>query len=418
MSADRFEDCSMALQRSKYSIDPFGPAVVRATGTRYTSPKPQKLRRKAGNLGMRTTVALLALGLVGMSLEAQVSKAPFGTTKDGKVVEIYTLKDAALEVKIITFGARIQSVFAPDQHGKVADVVLGQKDLAGYVNDGGTYFGAIVGRYGNRIAKGQFTIDGKTYHTPINNNGQSLHGGTDGFSGRVWTAKIIPEGVEMSLVSPDGDQGYPGELTAHVRYTLHGHALQIAYSATTTKPTVLNLTNHAYFNLGGEGNGTILNHKVHIDADRYTPVDSVLIPTGNLPSVAGTPFDFRTPHTIGERIEATNDQLKIAGGYDHNWVLNGKLGVLHLAGEVTDPASGRTLTVTTTEPGVQFYTGNFIKDGTLTGPGGAKYVRRGGFCLETQHFPDSPNHPAFPSTLLKPGQTFQSTTVFTFGVTK
>ncbi|AFL88372.1 galactose mutarotase-like enzyme [Terriglobus roseus DSM 18391] len=367
---------------------------------------------------MKHAIALLALGLVGMSLEAQVTKAAFGTTKDGKAVDIYTLKDASLEVKIITYGARIQSVLAPDSHGKVGNVVLGAANLDGYVNDGGTYFGAVVGRYGNRIAKGQFTIDGKTFHVPINNNGQSLHGGTDGFSARVWTAKVIPEGVEMTLVSPDGDQGYPGELTAHVRYTLKGHALQIAYSATTTKATVLNLTNHSYFNLGGEGNGTIVNHKVQIDADRYTPVDSVLIPTGDLPPVAGTPFDFRTPHTIGERVDTKNDQLKLGGGYDHNWVLNGKSGVLRTAAVVSEPTSGRTLTVSTTEPGVQFYTGNSMKDGVNTGTGGAKYVRRGGFCLETQHFPDSPNHPAFPSTLLKPGQTFHSMTVFTFGVTK
>ncbi|SEB40287.1 aldose epimerase family protein [Terriglobus roseus] len=367
---------------------------------------------------MKHAIALLALGLMGMSLEAQVSKASFGSTKDGKAVDIYTLKDASLEVKIITYGARIQSILAPDSHGKTADVVLGSANLDGYVNDGGTYFGAVVGRYGNRIAKGQFTIDGKTYHVPINNNGQSLHGGTDGFSARVWTAKIIPEGVEMTLVSPDGDQGYPGELTAHVRYTLQGHALKIAYSATTTKSTVLNLTNHSYFNLGGEGNGTIVNHKIQIDADRYTPVDSVLIPTGDLPPVAGTPFDFRTPHVIGERIDLKNDQLKLGGGYDHNWVLNGKAGVLHTAAVVSDPGSGRTLTVSTTEPGVQFYTGNSMKDGVNTGTGGMKYVRRGGFCLETQHFPDSPNHPAFPTTLLKPGQTFQSMTVFTFGVTK
>jgi aldose 1-epimerase len=367
---------------------------------------------------MTKMIALLACGLVGLSLEAQVKKAPFGVTKDGKTVEMYTLKDADLEVKIITFGARIQSVLAPDKHGEVSDVILGQKDLSGYVSDGGTYFGAVVGRYGNRIAKGQFIIDGKTYHVPINNNGQSLHGGTDGFSDRVWTAKIIPEGVEMSLVSPDGDQGYPGQLIANVRYTLHGQALKISYSATTTKPTVLNLTNHSYFNLAGEGNGTILNHMIKIAADRYTPVDAVLIPTGELPPVAGTPFDFRTPHAMGERIEVADDQLKITGGYDHNWVLNGKMGVLHPAAEVIDPASGRTLTVTTTEPGVQFYTGNFIKDGLMTGPGGAKYLRRGGFCLETQHFPDSPNHSAFPSTLLKPGQVFHSTTVFTFGVTK
>jgi aldose 1-epimerase len=360
--------------------------------------------------------ALLAVGLVAMSMQGEVTKASFGTTKDGKAVELYTLKDADLEVKVMTFGARIQSIVAPDRNGQKADIVLGHPDLAGYEADKSTYFGAVVGRYGNRIAKGQFTINGKTYQVPVNNNGQSLHGGTDGFDQRVWTAKLIPNGVEMTLVSPDGDQGFPGTLTAHVRYTLTGHDLRLEYSATTDQPTVTNLTNHTYFNLAGEGSGTILNETIMINADHYTPVDSVLIPTGDLPSVAGTPFDFRTPHAIGERIEAANEQLKIAGGYDHNWVLNGPSGTMKLAAKVVDPVSGRTLTVSTTQPGVQFYTGNFIVDGAITGTGGRKYVRRGAFCLETQHYPDSPNHPAFPTTLLKPGETMHSTTVFSLGV--
>ncbi len=353
-----------------------------------------------------------------MTAHAQVSKTSFGATPDGKAVDIYTLKSTAITAKVITYGARLQSVVAPDKSGKEADVVLGHPDLADYLADRSTYFGAVVGRYGNRIAKGEFTVDGQTYHVPVNNNGQSLHGGTDGFDNRVWDAKEIPMGVEMTLVSPDGDQGYPGQLTAYVRYTLRGHDLHIQYSATTTKPTVLNLTNHAYFNLAGEGNGTILNQQITINADRYTPVSDVLIPTGDLPPVAGTPFDFRTPHAIGERIGATNDQLKIAGGYDHNWVLNGQNGTMKLAAKVVDPDSGRTLTVTTTEPGVQFYTGNFIKDGELTGTGGQKYAYRGGLCLETQHFPDSPNHPKFPTTLLQPGKTMRSETVFSFGVQK
>jgi aldose 1-epimerase len=363
---------------------------------------------------MKMAIALLALGTIAMTSEAQVSHSAFGKDKTGHDVTMYTLKSPELQVKLITLGARIQAIDAPDRNGKFADVALGHPQAAAYQADGGTYFGAVVGRYGNRIAKGQFTIDGQTYHVPINNNGQSLHGGTDGFDNRIWSAKEVPDGVEFTLVSPDGDQGYPGQLTAHVTYTLHGHDLKIEYSATTTKPTVLNLTNHTYFNLAGEGNGTILNHKIQINADRYTPVDKVLIPTGDLPPVAGTPFDFRTPHAIGERIEAKNEQLAIAGGYDHNWVLNGANGTLKTAAIVTDPSSGRTLTVKTTQPGVQFYTGNFIKDGAITGTGGQKYLRRGGFCLETQHFPDSPNHPAFPSTLLKPGQTFHSTTVFSF----
>ena len=362
--------------------------------------------------------AIVAVGLVAMSMQGEVTKSSFGSTKDGKPVELYTLKDADLEVKVMTFGARIQSIIAPDKNGQKADVVLGHPDLAGYEADKSTYFGAVVGRYGNRIAKGQFTLDWKTYTVPVNNNGQSLHGGTDGFDQRVWTAKVIPNGVEMTLVSPDGDQGYPGTLTAHVRYTLQGHDLRLDYTAVTDKPTVTNLTNHAYFNLAGEGSGTILNQIITIDADRYTPVDNVLIPTGDLPGVAGTPFDFRTPHAIGERINATNDQLKIAGGYDHNWVLNGPNGTMKTAAKVVDPASGRTLILSTTQPGVQFYTGNFLVDGAITGTGGQKYVKRGAFCLETQHFPDSPNHPAFPTTLLKPGETMHSTTVFAFGVQK
>ena len=361
---------------------------------------------------------MLALGLIAMTMQAEVTKAPFGTTADGKAVDMYTLKDSSIEVKVMTFGARITSIVAPDKTGQRADIVLGHADLAGYQNDGNPYFGAVVGRYGNRIAKGQFAIDGKAYQVPVNNNGNSLHGGLVGFDSKVWDAKPIKDGVEMTLVSPDGDQGYPGALTAHVRYTLHGTDLHINYSATTTASTVLNLTNHSYFNLSGEGNGTIIGDTITINADRYTPVDSTQIPTGELASVAGTPFDFRAPHTIGDRIDAENDQLKLGGGYDHNWVLNGSAGTLKLAAKVVDPASGRTLTVSTTEPGVQFYTGNSLPDGKLIGTSGKAYARRGAFCLETQHFPDSPNHPAFPSTLLKPGQTMKSETIFSFGIQK
>lgn len=361
--------------------------------------------------------ALLLTGLIAMGMQAEVTKASFGTTSDGKAVDIYTLKDATLEVKVITYGARIQSILAPDKSGNKADIVLGHPDIAGYQADKSTYFGAVVGRYGNRIAKGQFTIDGKQSQVPVNNHGQSLHGGLVGFDSKLWTAKQIENGVELTLVSPDGDQGYPGTLTAHVRYVLHSNELRIDYSATTNKPTVTNLTNHSYFNLAGEGNGTIVGETIQINADRYTPVDSVLIPTGDLPPVAGTPFDFRTPHPIGERIDVANEQLKFAGGYDHNWVLNGSNGQMKLAAKVVDPQSGRTLTVTTTQPGVQFYTGNFL-DGTIQGTSGKTYLKRGALCLETQHFPDSPNHPDFPTTLLKPGQTMRSTTIFAFGVEK
>ena len=346
---------------------------------------------------------------------AAVSVAPWGDV-DGKNVEIYTLTDADLTIRITNFGAHIVDVMAPDKDGKKADVILGFKDLAGYQADNSTYMGSVVGRYGNRIAGGTFSLGGQTYHVPTNDHGyNSLHGGTKGFDRMVWTGKKLANGVEFTLVSPDGDMGFPGALTVHVRYTLAGHALHIHYAATTTKPTVLNLTNHTYFNLSGEGNGTILNEVATIPADRYTPVDAKLIPTGDLAPVEGTPFDFRKPTAIGARIGDDNEQLKIAGGYDHNWVLNGS--GMKEAAMVMDPATGRTLTVTTTEPGVQFYTGNFL-DGSLTGVGGQPYVKNGGFCLETQHFPDSPNHPAFPTTELKPGQSLHSETVFTFGVEK
>jgi aldose 1-epimerase len=348
--------------------------------------------------------------------QTTVEKMAWGSTMDGRAVDIFSIKDDTLSVQIITFGARVVSIEAPDRNGAKADVVLGYKTVAQYEADKSTYFGSIVGRYGNRIAKGTFSIDGKTFHAPLNNNGNMLHGGTIGFDHKVWTARFIPNGVEMTLISPDGDMGFPGELTAHVRYTLHAGALQIDYSATTTKPTVVNLTNHSYFNLGGEGHGTILDEKLMIPASRYTPVDAGLIPVGQLAPVEGTPFDFQKSTTIGERIAQANEQLKLAGGYDHNFVLDGTAtGALKLAARAVDPATGRTLTVTTTEPGVQFYSGNFL-DGTQVGMSGVRYGQHAAFCLETQHFPDSPNQPAFPSTILRPGKTMHSTTVFTFGV--
>ncbi len=359
---------------------------------------------------------LLLTMMTSIAAHGAVTKASFGTTPDGKAVEIYTLKSPTVEARIMTYGARIVSIETPDRDGKMADIVLGHKDLQGYIDDGKTYFGSVVGRYGNRIAKGKFSLDGHDYQIPLNNNGNALHGGKVGFDSLVWQAKQLPDGVEMTLVSPDGDQGFPGQLTAHVKYTLQGNALHLDYSATTTKPTVTNLTNHSYFNLAGEGSGTILDETIEINADKYTPTDAGLIPTGIEP-VAGTPFDFRKPTEIGQRINDDNEQLKAAGGYDHNWVLNGPNGQLKLAARVHDPKSGRILTVTTTQPGVQFYTGNFL-DGTLTGPGGQSYPKNAALCLETQHFPDSPNHPAFPSTELKPGETLHTTTVFTFTTDK
>lgn len=361
------------------------------------------------------SVAAAAL-LAATSVQAAVTKASWGKSEDGKPVELYTLSDADLTVTITNFGAHVVSIEAPDRAGKKADVVLGYKSIDGYLADTKTYLGSVVGRYGNRIAKGTFSLEGKTYHIPTNNNGNALHGGTVGFDRKVWDAKALPSGVELTYVSADGEMGFPGKLTATVRYTLEGKSLRINYTATTDKATVVNLTNHSYFNLGGENSGSILDELMMINADRYTPVDAGLIPTGKLPSVKGTPFDFLKPTAIGARIAANDEQLKIAGGYDHNFVLNGGT-TLHLAAKVEDPKSGRTLTVTTTEPGVQFYSGNFL-DGSMTGVGGAKYELHAGFCLETQHFPDSPNQPAFPSTTLKPGKPMHSTTVFTFGVMK
>ena len=364
---------------------------------------------------LKYLMAGIAVLLMSSLAKASVTSMPWGKTADGKPVQIYTLSDHDLTVRITTFGARVVSIEAPDRSGKMADVVLGYDSVAQYESDTSTYFGAIVGRYGNRIAKGTFSIDGKTFHVPVNNNGNALHGGPAGFSSKVWTGQEIPDGVDLSLVSPDGDMGFPGTLTVHVRYTVVGRSLKINYSATTTKPTVVNLTNHSYFNLAGDGKGNILQDVLMIPADRYTPVGTTQIPTSELAPVAGTPFDFRKPTEIGARISDANEQLKIGSGYDHNWVLNASGDSLHLAAKVYDPTSGRTLTVTTTQPGVQFYTGNFL-DGTKTGKYGVTYQKNAAFCLETQHFPDSPNQPKFPSTLLRPGQTMHSETEFTFGV--
>jgi len=351
---------------------------------------------------------------------ATVTKSTWGKTPGGESVDLYTLKNAHLTVQVITYGAHVVSIEAPDRNGKKADVVLGFDTIDGYASEKNTtYIGAIVGRYGNRIAKGTFKVDGNEYHIPLNNGANALHGGPVGFDRKVWQAHAIANGVELTLVSPDGDQGFPGELTAHVRYALEDSSLRIAYSATTTKPTVVNLTNHSYFNLAGNGQRTILNEVLTLKADRYTPVDAGLIPTGELAPVAGTPFDFTKPTAIGARIDQQNEQLTLAGGYDHNFVLNSPVGKdgLREAAYAVDPLSGRTLTVFTTEPGVQFYSGNFL-DGTMTGRFGAKVVKHSGFCLETQHFPDAPNQPAFASTELKPGETYHTVTVFRFGTAK
>lgn len=361
---------------------------------------------------------LFVMTMPAIAYASNVTHAPFGSLEDGTKADVYTLKSAELEARVTTYGARIVSISSKDRNGKMADVVLGHNSVAEYRQGKNAYFGTVPGRYANRIAGGKFALEGHNYQVTLNDGPNMLHGGTTGFDQHIWTAKEIPGGVEFSLVSPDGDQGFPGTLTAHVRYTLAGGALKIQYSATTDKPTIVNLTNHAYFNLSGEGGPSILDEIVQIDADRYTPVDATLIPTGELAPVAGTPFDFTKPTAIGSRINATNEQLKLGGGYDHNWVLRaGKTAALHSAATVFDPASGRVLKVLTTEPGVQFYSGNFL-DGARVGKTGAKYGHRSGLCLETQHFPDSPNHKNFPSTELKPGQTYSSTTEFVFSARK
>jgi aldose 1-epimerase len=364
---------------------------------------------------MRVTALVIALMTITAGTQAQVSKQAFGKTPDGTPVELYTVKSGAVVARIMTYGGIIQSLKVPDKNGKVADVVLGFDSLDGYTSGpkpNPAFFGAIIGRYANRIAGARFSLDGKTYSTPQNDGPNTLHSGPNGFDKKVWKAKEIPHGVELTLVSPDGDAGFPGTLTAVVRYTLEGKDLKIDYTATTDKDTVLNLTNHTYFNLAGQGNDDILQNQVKINASRYTPVDANLIPTGELASVAGTAFDFRKPNAVGARINDDNDQLKKGHGYDHNWVLDSG-GKFSEAAEVYESSSGRVLQVLTDQPGVQFYTGNFL-DGTITGKDGKVYQRRYALCLETQHFPDSPNHPKFPTTELKPGQKYHTVTIFRF----
>jgi aldose 1-epimerase len=353
---------------------------------------------------------------------ARVTRASFGSTRDGKAVEMFTLTNAnGIEIRAISYGGIITSLRTPDRSGQMADIVLGFDKLDGYVKDPPPpFFGAIIGRYGNRIARGQFTLDGKTYKLATNNGPNHLHGGNVGFDKVVWAAEPLRDanGIAFTRTSGDGEEGYPGNLRVRVTYTLTDkNELVVDYTATTDKSTPVNLTQHSYFNLGGDGSGDILGHQLTLNADRYTPVSDTLIPTGTLAPVQGTPFDFRKATPIGARINQDDPQLKNGKGYDHNWVLSRAASGLQLAAHVLEPKSGRTLEITTTEPGIQFYSGNFL-DGTITGKGGHVYKHRSGFCLETQHFPDSPNQPSFPSTILKPGQEYRSRTVFTFGVQK
>jgi aldose 1-epimerase len=350
--------------------------------------------------------------------KATVTKASFGALPDGTTVDLYTLTNASgVEMRVTNYGGIIVSLKTPDRTGKLDDIVLGMDSLEGYLK-GVPYFGAIVGRYGNRIANARFTLDGKTYTLAANNGKNALHGGLKGFDKQAWKAEPFERAGEVGLVltylSPDGDQGYPGALSAKVTYTLTDrNELAVDYEATTDKATPINLTQHSYFNLAGAGTRDVLTHELTLNADRYTPVDATLIPTGELAPVDGTPFDFRTNTAIGARIDAAHPQIKFGGGYDHNWVLTRQGDGLSLAARVVEPTSGRVLEVRTTEPGVQFYTGNFL-DGTITGKGGRVYQKRYGFCLETQHYPDSPNKPSFPSSIVRPGTPLRSKTVFAF----
>lgn len=344
------------------------------------------------------------------------TSASFGKTTDGTEVQLYTLTNAhGLKATITNYGGIVTSLLVPDKAGKLGDVVLGFDNVSGYQSPAyqksGPYFGALIGRYGNRIAKGQFSLDGKQYTLATNNGANHLHGGLKGFDKVIWQAEpgASAQSLKLTYVSKDGEEGYPGTLTVTATYTLTDtDELRIDYSATTDKATPVNLTNHSYFNLSAGQRKDVLQHQVRLNADKYTVVDAGLIPTGELRAVKGTPFDFTTPHAIGERI------AQVPGGYDHNWVLN-ETGKLRPVALVTEPTSSRTMQVLTDQPGIQFYTGNFL-DGTLTGKGGMVYGKHAGFCLETQHFPDSPNQPTFPSTILQPGQTLQSTTIYKFGI--
>lgn len=339
----------------------------------------------------------------------------FVATVDGKQTAIYTLKNKkGMKAAFTSFGGRLVSLFVPDSKGKLTDVVVGFDSVKGYQAAADAYYGATIGRYGNRIGKGKFTLDGKSYQLTINNGLNTLHGGKVGFDSHVWDVKQLDSSsVQISYVSKDGDQGFPGTLSVKVIYALQDdNSLKISYEATTDKPTVVNLTNHAYWNLNGVGSGTILNHTIKVDADNYTPVDTALIPTGKIAPVAGTPFDFTKPTAIGSRIEQADEQLKDGKGYDHNFVLN-KHGLDKAITTVTGDKSGITMEVYTEEPGIQFYTGNFMA-GKHTIKGGGKDDHRTGFCLETQHFPDSPNQPSWPTTTLKPGQTYKTVTIYKF----
>lgn len=374
-------------------------------------------------LGIFLLGACSSLKTTNMAKTAVADSSPrkknFQTSMQGKPVDLYTLRNRnGVQANITNYGGRVVSLLVPDNNGQLTDVVLGHDQLADYQKPTDPVFGALIGRYANRIANGKFSLNGKTYELDRNNGQNSLHGGRTGFHTRVWDAKRVNDHtLELTYFSKDGEEGFPGNLTVQVTYTLTAdHALKIDYVASTDQATVVNFTNHTYFNLNGEGKGAINNHILTLNADRFTPVDGSLIPTGELKDVSGTPFDFRKPVTIGSRLEMQDDQMKLANGYDHNFVLNKKNDALSVAATVVSPQTGIKLDVLTTEPGVQFYTPKFGDNALHDGKGGKAYVGRGAFCLETQHFPDSPNKADFPTVVLQPGSKFKSTTIFKFSV--
>lgn len=401
---------------------------------KHAGSSPEGARRLCS--GQWLGCLLIASSLVGCSQEPPpapkapptpqelskntISKAPFGTLPDGTAVDLYTMVNAnGMEVRATNYGGIITALLVPDSSGKLGDVTLGLQSFDDYVTNP-AYFGAIIGRYGNRIARGQFKLDGQTYKLPRNDGPNTLHGGAKGFDKVVWQAEPFENetsvGVIFTYTSKDGEEGFPGNLQARVTYTLtDDDELSFEYHATTDQPTVVNLTQHAYFNLAGDGNGDVLGHEFTINANEYTPVNRQLIPTGKIEPVADTPFDFRNKVVLGTRINADHPQVKLAGGFDHNFVLRRKEPGLTLAARVSEPTTRRVMEVHTTEPGVQFYTGNFLDD-KLAAKSGKPYAKHSGFCLETQHYPDSPNQPEFPSTVLRPGEEYHSKTVYTFSV--
>ncbi|MFD1538309.1 aldose epimerase family protein [Nonomuraea guangzhouensis] len=388
-------------------------------------PSSARIRNRLATAVRAVLVAVLALALnLAAVPPAQAAGGPsitkkrFGILPNGEKVDSYTLRNSnGMRVKILTYGGILQSIEVPDSGGTFANVALGFDNLSDYVKKS-PYFGSITGRYANRVAKGRFTLDGKTYQLATNDGPNHLHGGNKGFDKRVWKAHPFKRhnsvGLVLTYTSPNGEESYPGTLRTKVVYTLtDDNQIRMDYRATTSRPTIVNLTNHAYFNLRGEGNGTILGHELQINASRYTPVDKTLIPTGKIARLGGTPLDFRRPTAVGDRINSENQQIVRGGGYDHNYVLQSRGRGLQPAARVVEPDSGRVLEVITDQPGLQFYSGNFL-DGTLRGTSGRLYPKRSGFALESQHFPDSPNHENFPSTVLRPGEVYRTTTIYAF----